>query len=229
MRRLRRIAFFGLLSLALPLAAQDNATPEVVTVSATAEQSVRPDIAEILFSITVTSGTADSAATHVTEAARRVLDALRRFSIEPPTMITDGFSVQAGRTDQRTGLPFEHVAKNDFRVVVTGVESVGDVIESAVQIPSVQVRGVRFSASDLTAARDQALAAAVANAQKRARLIAELADVRLGRVLHLVVHPEGDDPGRIALQYGVQNTPPIRPQDIVVTARITVQYAVIPG
>ncbi|MEZ4424459.1 MAG: SIMPL domain-containing protein [Gemmatimonadota bacterium] len=219
----------GVLSLPAVVAAQDNATSEVVTVSATASRSVRPDIAEILFTINVTSGTADSATSEVAEAARGVVRVLSEFSSEPPVMFTDAFSVQAGRTDQRTALPFEHVAKNDFRVIVTGVESVSDVIERAVRIANVQVRGVRFSASNLGSARDEALASAVASARKRAELIAELADLRLGRVVHLIVHPDRDEPWSGATQFVANSSgPPIRPQDLVVTAHITIQYAVLP-
>jgi uncharacterized protein YggE len=80
-------------------------------------------------------------------------------------------------------------------VRVRNLAKVGPVIDVALGLRITQISGIRFSASNTEAAREEALREAAANARRQAVTIAEASGGKLGRILSLSTEPNSSDFG----------------------------------
>ncbi len=175
------------LSLAGPLFAQ---TPPPATISVTGEGRVEatPDVATISLGLTSTADTAAAAMAENAAGVQAVLANLAAAGIAPRDVQTSGLSLNPNWTgygssgEQRiTG----YTAQNMVTVRVRALDSLGGVLDAAVKDGANTLNGLGFGLAEPGPALDEARKRAVADAARKAAMIAEAAGVKLGRILQI--------------------------------------------
>jgi uncharacterized protein YggE len=135
--------------------------------------------------------TAREALTANNEAIAAVIAALKEAGIEDRDIQTSGLSIQPRwdyQPDQNGGQTARLVAyqvMNSLTVRVRDLASVGAVIDNSVSLGVNQGGSISFTNQDPDAVIDQARRNAVEDAARRARTLAEAANVRLGAILEI--------------------------------------------
>lgn len=188
------------LALAQPALAQDASPPApppaTLTVTGQAEVSAAPDMA--LVRLGVRNEAADAAgalrANSATQGA--VVEALKAAGIEARDLQTSEL-----RLEQRMAYPDNeapriegYTASNMLTVRVRDLDMLGDVLDQAIEAGATNLADLQFLREDDAELRDQARAAAVADALRRARVYAEAAGVELGEI-RSIAEAGGQQPG----------------------------------
>jgi len=212
MRRLIRVAV--LIAAALPGAsssassqatAADTVLSQVRTVG-TAVRRVPPSLAIVKLTFLAEGRSAREAGRKLAARADSLRRALTRIGIPRDSLttasewswwggrvevvVTNGRFVQLPRPDSLGRLSYNLMdtlfrARDAIEVHIAQLSKVGAVIDTAMAHSISDISPVQFQASDLSAARDQALREATENAQHQAELIATSGGMRLGRVLSM--------------------------------------------
>ena len=199
-----------------------------LTVTGVGQATAEPDIVELLLTIEVTAGTADSAAARNASVLRAIRSALDETGATGVETVTESYTVQPGRRDQRTNDPFEHKATHTLRVIAQDVSDAGRLVDLAVSSGPVQVRGVRFGLKDAEPLREEALRLAVDAAKRKARLIAELTDLELGDVHNVSIQDAGDripNVGIVSSAAGGRTS--VEPQDVSASSTVTLTFRIM--
>lgn len=157
-----------------------------ITVTSTASVGTAPDEAVIEFGMR--SEGDDSATAYAANGTKSaaVLAALKAAGVSKEDIQTESVNVDRDVHDRNT--PDErvvYVASMQISVTVHDLGAVKDVISAAVTAGVDSVRGLRFQVGDQTAARQNALAAAVTGARRKADAIAAAAGTSVSGVVQV--------------------------------------------
>lgn len=175
-----------LASLPLALAAETREPPRI-TVTGEGRAEAVPDLAVITIGVTTQADTAAAALAENSTRLSAVLDRLRAAGVADRDLQTSGLSL-GPRYDYGGDRPprlLGYEATNQLAVRVRALDALGAILDAAVADGANTLGGLSFSLADPQGARDAALAAAVAEARRKAAIIAEAAGVRLGPVLSI--------------------------------------------
>ncbi len=176
----------------LPAAAQEQPgmRPHIV-VTGEGEQSLRPDMALLSFSVMREAATAREALSANNEAMAQVIAALKADGVADADLQTAGVQInpryEYPRNDQgdQAAVLTGYQVTNTLTVRVRDVQKTGAILDKVVSLGVNQGGGISFTHSDpdeaLTAARRKAVEDAIA----KARVLAEAAGVTLGRVTEI--------------------------------------------
>ncbi|MCR8723846.1 SIMPL domain-containing protein [Frigidibacter sp. ROC022] len=188
---------------ALPAAAQQGAGAGAVapmaslTVSAEGHVDAAPDMAVVSVGVTTTGETAAGALAENSDRVAALLATLKRQGIEARDIQTSGLNLnpvfdkdgqKAGR-QEITG----YRVSNVVTVRVRALDRLGPVLDQMVENGANQLNGLSFGLSEPGPLQDQARERAVAEALRRARLLADAAGVELGRIV--TIQEGGSSPG----------------------------------
>lgn len=190
----RALSLAAALLLAAPaLAAEPESPSRHVTVTGEGEASARPDLAIVTIGVTTRAPSAGEALSQNNEAMSEVIAELRALGLGDRDLQTAGFSLspqyEANRT--RSDEPpriVAYVASNSVLAHFRGahLDSLGAALDKAVKAGSNTLGSIRFAVEDERALGDEARAAAVADAKRKATLLAEAAGATLGPVVSIV-------------------------------------------
>ncbi|WP_298842531.1 SIMPL domain-containing protein [uncultured Roseobacter sp.] len=165
-------------------------TDRTITTSGTGTVEQAPDMAVINIGVTLEALQAADALDGTSDAVRGVLAGLDALGIAQRDVATSNISLQPvwnnrgpGEDDQPRTIGF--TASNTLSVRVRNLSILGDVMELAVADGANRFNGVRFAFQDPDPIHDAARAAAVRDAIRRARLLADAAGVGLGDVISI--------------------------------------------
>lgn len=176
----------------LPTAAQ--ILPEQkprISVTGEGEESMRPDMALLSFSVMRQAETAREALDANNEAMAQVIAALKADGVEDRDLQTAGIQINPryeyptspnGR--QRQVLTGYEVS-NTLTVRVRDVQKTGAILDKVVSLGVNQGGGISFTNTDPAAAIESARREAVADAIAKARTLAQAAGVELGPILEI--------------------------------------------
>jgi len=213
--RTRAVISFALGCLAAPTAVAQPApsptppAPPEVRTRATVERGVRPDLATVFFLFTATGRTPAEAGRRVDARADSLRRGLQALGI-PRDSLVSGSRWQSwrGRIEAMQGpvryivrpgaetLPPVPVQDSIYRahdaieVRIRDLTKVGPAIDTALAHGITDIPPIRFTATDASAAYEDALREATRRARQQAEAIAAGGGVRLGRTLSLGT--EGD-------------------------------------
>ncbi len=181
------------LVLGLPLAGvarADSEPDQVISVTGRGEVTVAPDLAEIRTGVVSQAKTAEAALSINSAAVGRVIEGLAERGIVAPDVQTQSFSVSPLYGSRKPGsaevppvVGFQ--VSNQVLVRLRDVALAGTILDTLVGLGANQVGGVSFRVDDPGSALDEARIAAIADARRKAALLAEAAGVELGRVLSI--------------------------------------------
>ncbi|MCZ8316500.1 SIMPL domain-containing protein [Phreatobacter sp.] len=176
----------GLTFAALPAAAQ-VAQPRQIAVQGEGQASAAPTEAFIAGGTQIQARTAREAMDGNARAMRQVQEALRQAGIADRDVATSALSLQpqveypSGGRPRVTG----YVAGHRLRVRLRDLATLGDVLDRMVAAGANQIDGLQLSVPDWSAKVDEAREAAVADARRKAEVLAKAAGARLGKVLSI--------------------------------------------
>ena len=171
-------ALFTVLILMLTAAAVSAETK--ITVSGTGEVRVSADTAVISLGVSARDKDVLKAQQRVNETISAIRKAMTGEGIKEENINTEYINIYAiydYKNDQEQLAAYE--ASSTLAIRVTDMESVGSLIDAAFASGANTLNGISFSASDTTDAKSEALQKATEDAQNKAGILAEAADVKI--------------------------------------------------
>ena len=227
------------LALALPMGAASAAettapTPATITIGGTGTAYVAPDTAEI--TVGVVTEEADAARTHAENAAQtaRVHNAVRALGVADRDIQTVHYDFSQ-RYDMRDGSRSEvigYTAQNSVVITVRDLNNVGKIIDAALANGANRIDSLNFTASDTSAAKNEALTDAVHGTKEKAQAVASALGVRLVRIANVYADTQADMPRNenympMMMAKGASAAAtPIAPGELSVAATVNVTYVV---
>ena len=158
-----------------------------LTVTGSATVTAAPDGASIDIHVSALRPTASEALAAGAEALNGVRAALSEHGVADEDLQTVRIALDEDfdydyTTEARVSIGFRF--SNTIRVIIDGVDTIGDIIDAAVGTggDTVAINRIRFLVSNRVALEDTARLAAIDEARRKAAAMAERAGVRLGRV-----------------------------------------------
>lgn len=158
-----------------------------LTVSGQGRVEVAPDMAVVTIGVRTQADTARAALSANSQQMAAVLARLRATGIEPRDIQTGALSLGPlyEYPDSRAPRLVGFEASNEVVVRVRALDTVGAVLDTAVEDGANTLGGLVFTLAEPGPVRDAALAAAVREARRKAEIMAESAGVTLGPVVSI--------------------------------------------
>jgi uncharacterized protein YggE len=200
-----------------------------IVVVGDASLEIDPDYAEVVVGVEVHDSTAAAAATQMDRRMRAVVTALEALGFPGDSLPTSNYAVTPDRNYRVPDRPVTgYGARTTVTLTIRDLSRVGTVVGVALDAGANTIGEVRFRSSREDAARERALAMAVAEARRDASALAAAAGVELGDIQQIST---ANDP-RIRLR-GVSldamedlSVPEMRPSARIVADAITVRARV---
>lgn len=219
--------------------AQENVTapvlPRTITVVGEGKTSIKPDVARVNIGVEVMKPTVQEASAENKATVEAVLATLEAAGVESRDIQTSGYSVYVERWGAEGPLPEDDLryrVSNNVNVKVRDLESVGKLLDAAIEAGANNIYGVEFALDDPSEAQSQARAKAVENAKAKAEELAGLAGVELGQIVSLseVIGASGGFyTGMLAsssFMGGGGGGTPVSPGELEITYQIQTVYAI---
>ena len=224
-----------LVSACVPTTINQEAQPNVRTlsVSGNGQAYLAPDIAYIYIGIHTEKLTAAEAVAENNTQTQALIEAIRDFGIDAKDIRTTNFSIwPMDRFDPATGQPSgekTYAVDNTVYVTVRDLETLGDLLDTAVQAGANTVNSVQFDVANKDEALKQARVDAVKNAETQAKELADATGLSLGEVQSIsfvdnqfpVFDGKGGGGGFASEAAAV----PIQPGQLTFTVTVNVTYA----
>ena len=158
--------------------------PRTITVSASADCSAVPDMAEISFGVTTQAKTPGQAQEENNEVIAKVVDHLKERGVEERSITTSSYNLYPqydynGDTPKITG----YQVSTTLTVRDQSIEEAGAVVDECVALGINDVNGIRFYAGSYEEVYEDALEKAMDAADIKAQVLAASAGGKLGQVL----------------------------------------------
>lgn len=240
------IALFGTLAATVPVRAQETAVVSAhalsgITVSGVGEVKVTPDIARLELGVQTQDIDPQKASADNARIIDAVLKAVRGFGIDEKDVRTSGYNLNPqydysqrpgeNRPPRITG----YQVSNSVHVTIRKIADTGRLIDAAVKAGATLANGISFDVNDddKRKAQDEALSRAVADAERKAKVIARAS--KAGRIDLLSVVESGGEPPivrpmfRAAPMAMAAPTTPVAPGEQTISASVTVRYGINPA
>ena len=183
---------FSVNSFDAPSAAAQGTLPEpavrTVTVVGEGTVSLTPDIAETNIGVEVMRASVQEATSAAEELMQSILSALAEQGIAEEDIQTSGYSVYAERYGPEGPLADDETqyrVSNNVQVTIRDIDSVGEVLDAAVEAGANNIYGVNFRVEDPSGVESEAREAAFTDAREKASELASLSDAQLGQVMSI--------------------------------------------
>lgn len=166
-----------------------DSVPNVAVVGE-ASEDVAPDRATLRFGVVTERPTAAAAAADNAAAIKTILDELKTMGVADADMQTEQVSLAPMQTEERdakgkTKTTTTYRASNRLAVQIKPVEKASDIVGRVLEKGANTLDGVEYDNGGLEEKRDELRAKAVKDAERRARIYAEAAGLRLARVIEI--------------------------------------------
>lgn len=204
-RRLPLAALLGLLAVS-PALADDDDGPSLddiphITIVATAQTDVRPDLATITLGVTTEKPSASAAADDNARKSQAVIDAAKAQGVPAIDIstqsvnLTQTFDEIRDKDGRVTGQkPRGFAVENIVAIRLRDLTKAGTIAESLITKGANRFDGIAFSVEHPEPVVAKLAGTAVKNARAQAQAAAEAAGVRLGRVLTIEAPSEESAP-----------------------------------
>lgn len=179
---------------------RDDAPKRFISLSGLGAIKTTPDKADISTGVTSVAPTAKEALAKNTAAMSKVIDALKAQGLDPKDIQTTNFSVQPQyeeRKEARLPAIIGYQVSNSVRIGVRDISRLGDILDEVVTLGANDVGSIEFGVAAPETTKVEARKLAVANAIANAKVYADAAGVKLGKVL-TITEEEGGFGGRFA-------------------------------
>lgn len=195
--------------------------------------SIRPDSLRVEVGVEAQADTVEKAQNEVNTRMERVIQAIQRLQIAGLVLQTETLQISPVYSEPQGNQPPRIVgyrASNSVSATVRGpaYENLGAqgsrIVDAAVRAGANRLLGISFFASDLRDAQARSLKAAVEDAERNARTMADAARVSLDGLVSLEGGPESG-PRPLAFERVAAAAPtPVEVGEIVVTSQVTAKF-----
>ncbi|MEM1432089.1 MAG: SIMPL domain-containing protein [Pseudomonadota bacterium] len=214
-------------------AAQGDLAEAQIVVTGEGQVAAAPDMATITLGVQREAGTAQGAVSEMSDAARSVLDAVVAAGVAPADVQTSGLRLSprfAPQDGPRQGPPevVGYVAETVVTVRVVDLAGLGGVLDSVVAAGANLFRGLSFGIAEPGPLRDEARQLAVLDGARQAALLAEAANVGLGRLVRIETESAALPPQmmRSDMAMAEMSGVPVSEGEVTLNARVRLIYAI---
>lgn len=209
--------------------------PPTVTVTGTGEVHARPDFAQVQMGVVTEGATAAEALRKNNEAMNQLVVLIRKRGIEDRDLQTTHFNVapryryDKGQQDPPKITGYQ--VTNEVQLKIRDMDRLEAFLDETVSAGANQVRGVSFGVAEPAGLIDEARRKAMADAQRRARVYADTAGVKIGKPLK-ISEQAGGRPGPFPvarMEAAAASSVPVAPGEQTFTVNVTVSYAIEDG
>lgn len=229
-----------MLAVSTPAFAQDQTPSATLTPTLTADGtgsvSVTPDIAIVSIGVVSRAATAREALSANNGDVAKVIETIQAAGIKNADIGTSGFSVHpvyatkpTGSGDDRETAPAitGYEVSNEVQVTIRDIENSGAVLDKVVTAGANQIGSIRFDIADPQKPADSALSQAIADAKRKAQLMADAAGVRLVRIINVNASSGAPVFARPAMRMAADAVP-LMPGSTDVTANANITWEIAP-
>lgn len=204
-----------------------------ITVAGTGESHGKPDFAQIQVGVVTEAVTAAEALRKNNEAMSQLVVMIRRRGIEDRDLQTIQFNVSPrykyDKNQQEPPKIAGYQVTNEVHVKVRNLTTLGAFLDETVSLGANQVRGISFGVAEPAQLMDEARKRAIADAQRRARVYAEAAGLKLGKPIR-IDEQAGGRPGpypAARMEAAAASAVPVAPGEQTFSVTVTVSYAIV--
>lgn len=155
-----------------------------VTAGGTGEVAAPPDMAEMFFGASVVAEDAKSALSQASKTAEDITAAVKNAGIPAEDIQTANVSIWPEQSGDGNSITITgYRASVQVRVKIRDIEAVGEVITAASEAGANEIGGPSFTLDDDADVRNEAIELAIADARKRAEVMADAAGKSLGEII----------------------------------------------
>lgn len=220
-------AGFFIAAFTSPIHAEGKPMDRLVTVSATGYAYAEPDRASLTTGVTAEAETAAAALSANSERMQKVVAGLKEAGIDAKDIQTSNFQLEPRYTHPRDGAAPEingYRASNQVTVGVRDLATLGPLFDKLVTLGANQMHGLSFEASKAEALKDTARQEAMANARRRAELLAAAAGAEVGEVVTISEESGYSGPRPMAMRAARADSVPMEAGTETLEARVTVTW-----
>ncbi len=221
-------------ALALPALAEP-AGPPVLTATGEGSASAAPDIAVVSLGVVSEAATAQDALAANAKDMNAVVDTITGAGIEKKDVATSGLFVEPVYSDPAKDPSGQskitgYRVSNQVTVRIRDIGKSGPLLDKVITAGANRVNGVSFEIGRSEALRDAAIKAAIAEARRRAELMAEAAGVKLGPIQSINANEGGGPPvfRAMAMKDAMPAPSPVMGGTQEISASATIVYAIAP-
>lgn len=179
----------------------DDRPPPAISVTGRGKVSAAPDVADIQVGVVTQAKTAREALSANNAAMTALMDVLKERGVAAKDVQTSGLNVSPQYSTPAQPVPADYVPKivsysvtNTVRITARDLPKLGQVLDAVVGAGANQMNGISFRFDDPEALLDQARKKAMADARRKAQLLADEGGVVLGAPIS--IREEGSGPPR---------------------------------
>ncbi len=209
-----------------------GAPARYITVTGEGVVAVAPDMATVTLGVSAEAETAKAAMDETSAGVAALLATLAGAGIEPRDIQTSGLSLNPvwdGRSYE-SGPPriTGFSAANTLTVRVRALDGIGGVLDGVLEGGANTFNGLSFGLQEPQPVEDEARAAAVADARRKAELFAGAAGVSLGSILSISETQEFDPPQPMFRMEAAMasDSVPVAAGEMGVAARVTIVWEI---
>ena len=211
------------------IVAESQLPSRTISVTGAGQVTLAPDIAYIYIGVHTEGASATEAVSDNSTRTQKVTDALKELGLAKEDIRTTNFSIwpsqQYGPDGKLTGTIY--MVDNTVYVTVRDIEKLGELLDTTIQAGANSINSIQFDLEDKTEALSQARKAAVENAKKQAKELADAAGVKLGEIQTIGFYEatpvsmfDGKGGGGVAVEAAV----PIQPGQLTLTVTVNLTY-----
>ena len=209
---------------------QESRAQRTVSVSATAVVAAEPDQAAISTGVVAEGETARAALTANSTAMAKLIEGMKAAGIGDKDVQTTSFNVSPRYQTFKDGRPpviNGYQVHNQVRILVCGIDRLGQVLDQAVSLGANQMNGIEFIVGNADVLKDEARRQAMANALRRARLFAASAGAEVGEVIAIAEDMSAPSPRPMMMARAAMaaDSVPIEHGTQALEARVSVTWA----
>jgi len=169
--------------------------PPSISVTGTGQIFARPDMAQISMGVTTEAPTASAALAQNNDKMSALMKALASKGVPERDVLTSNFSVfpeyrhdpspMSSPQERRLPTIIGYRVNNEVHVRIRKLEDLGGILDEVIRSGANQVHGISFSIAEPAPVLDEARKKAVADARRKAELLAAASGTRLGKVLYI--------------------------------------------
>jgi len=201
---------------------------EGIHVPGEATLAIAPDMATAITGVQTRAATAAEAQAENSRLMTAVIAQIKALGVNDRDIQTSGLSINPTASRDGTGIT-GYVVTSQVSVTVRDMSRVGHILDSAVRAGANTAGGIRFGLTNSVAAREQATAEAVKDAQRRAKTIANAAGIRLGPIVSITDEAAGMPSPvaapRLAMAADMASVP-VSPGEVGVIGRVRVVFSI---
>lgn len=231
------IAGILLASIVVPVAAQqpEEGGLATMTVNGRSEVRVTPDKATVQLGVNLRGTSARQVQEEVNARLNQIIENIIEVGVRKEEIQTSEFNLTPLYANYRPNEVQEpkitgYNAGYTVTVPLTELEKIGPVIDAALQAGANQLQGIRFGLQNEEPIREEALRKAVAQARRKAELLAQAAGVRLIRLLQISESGVSIRPpvmfSRALAGEAADTSTPVLPGQINVEAGVMMRYEI---